>query len=563
LQNYNGPLSLFIFEKNVLMRLLIIFFVLPIKFGVFAQKKIDTPKLIVTIVVDQMCYDYLYRFEQKFSKNGFRRLMYQGVNCRNTRYNYVPTYTGPGHASIYTGTTPSDHGIVANEWYDRTSGELINCVDDSSVQTVGSTTKEGQCSPHHLKTTTLTDQLKLTYPTSKVLSMSIKDRGAILPGGHLSDGSYWFDAYSGKFITSSFFKKELPEWVAQFNAEERPKKALSSIWNTLYEISSYTESGPDNSPYEQVFPGKDLPVFPYDLTKMSENSQDFSLFSYTPFANTALTDLAMNGIKAEKLGHDEFADILCISYSTPDLVGHAFGPYSVELEDIYLRLDQDLSKLMDFLEKQLGKKGFMVVLTADHAVVPVPQQLVDNKLPGGYFFSEEYMPQLRKNLLERFGFDPIARLVNCNIYLDHSLIRSKNASISEIEQAVSAEIAQWEEAKAVYTSTEFKGGVVGDQWFEMLRKGYHKEESGDVIFLLESGYLPKTKDIPTAHVGTSHGSAFNYDTHVPLLFYGNGIKRDEVLRKVDITDIAPTLSVLLKLQRTGSMSGEPIFELFK
>ena len=549
-------------SQILLMRSVFLLVLLFVGLPVFGQSK-KVPKLVVGIVIDQMCYDYLYRFEQKFSNTGFKKLMIKGTNCRNTRYNYVPTFTGPGHASIYTGTTPSNHGIIANDWYDRETGILFNCVDDASVNTVGSATNEGKCSPHHLKTTTVTDQLKMTYTDAKVISLSIKDRGAILPGGHLSDGSYWFDANSGNFITSTFFEKELPAWLAAFNNEQRPQKALTSTWKTLYDISAYTESGPDDSPYEQIFPGKQAPTFPYVLSEMKEGIQDLSLFTYTPFANTALTDLAIKGILAEGLGSDSRTDMLCISYSTPDLVGHAFGPYSVELEDVYLRLDQDLSKLISFLEKQIGKNEFVIMLTADHAVVPVPQQLVDKKLPGGYFFSSNYMIDLRQKLVKQFQFDPIKEFVNCNIYLDRELIQKNQSKQVDIEQFILNEIRQWKEVKAAYSGNELSGNQDGDNWFKMIQSGYHPDESGDVLFLLESGYLVKSSDVPTAHQGTSHGSAFNYDTHVPLIWYGKGIPSCEVLRKVDITDIAATLTNILNIQRTGSMTGEPIFELHR
>ena len=543
------------------MRSVLILIVLVLGIDAFAQSR-KAPKLVVGIVVDQMCYDYLYRFESKFSQTGFKELMYKGTNCRNTRYNYVPTYTGPGHASIYTGTTPSNHGIVANDWFDRSSAIIFNCVDDTTVISVGSNTSEGKCSPHHLKTTTVTDQLKMTYPDAKVISISIKDRGAILPGGHLSDGSYWFDASSGKFVTSTYFKKELPTWVEEFNKEQLPEKSLNMTWNTLYDISTYKESGPDNSPYEQGLTGKQAPTFPYDLRKMNEGSRDFSLFTYTPYANTALTDLAIRGIQDEGLGNDKRTDVLCVSYSTPDLVGHAFGPYSIELEDIDLRLDQDLSRLIGFLEKQLGKNEFVIMLTADHAVVPVPQQLIDKKLPGGYFFSSNYLTSLRQNLLSQFQFDPIKEVVNCNIYLDHELIAKSQYSLIQIEQFILSEVRKWTEVKAAYSASELSGSNDGDIWFRMIRSGYHREESGDILFLLETGYLSKSTDIPSAHRGTSHGSPYNYDTHVPLLWYGKGIKPGEIIRKIDITDIAATLSDMLNLQRTGSMTGEPIIELF-
>jgi hypothetical protein len=537
--------------------------ILSIASMVFGQKN-SSPRLVVSIVVDQMCYDYLYRFENKFSKKGFQKLMQKGMNCRNTRYNYVPTFTGPGHASIYTGTTPSNHGIVANDWFDRVSDKRVNCVEDNAFVAVGSAqSNEGQCSPRHLKTTTVTDQLKLTYPEAKVISLSIKDRGAILPGGHLSDGSYWFDSNSGMFITSSFFKRQLPGWVNDFNKEQRPQKALNSVWNTLYDLSTYKESGPDNSPYEQLLPGKETPTFPYDFIEMNKHSKDLSLFTYTPFANTALTDLAIKGIDAEGLGDDDRTDMLCLSYSTPDIVGHAFGPYSVELEDIYLRLDQDLSNLISFLEKRIGKKEFILMLTADHAVAPVPQQLVDKKLPGGYFFAIEYLPQLRAKLTDKFGFDPIADMVNCNIYLNHTALRGRQIAVEEITQFLVLELAKWTEVKAVYSAADLSGKYSGDVWFEMIRNGYHKEVSGDVLFLLESGFLPKYNDIPSVHSGTSHGSAFNYDTHVPLIWFGTGIPSGEIVRKIDITDISATLTNLLYLQRTGSMIGEPIIELMK
>ncbi|MBL1280923.1 MAG: alkaline phosphatase family protein [Fluviicola sp.] len=312
--------------------------------------------------------------------------MTDGTNCRNTQYNYIPTFTGPGHASIYTGTTPSNHGIVANDWFDREIDAVINCVADSNVTTVGSNSAYGYCSPKNLKTNTITDQLKMTYPNAKVISMSLKNRGAILPGGHLSDGSYWFDFSTGQFITSSFFKKELPKWVLDFNAQKQADNYLEKEWNTILDISEYTESGPDDSPYEHLLPDKTTPTFPYNLKEMTRGQANYDLFTYTPFANTFLTDFAIGSILEEGLGVDNQTDMLCVSYSTPDMVGHAFGPYSVEIEDIYIRLDLEIKRLIEELEKRVGKNEFMLFLTGDHAVVPVPQYLIDNKLPGGYFF---------------------------------------------------------------------------------------------------------------------------------------------------------------------------------
>lgn len=519
------------------------------------------PKLIVGIVIDQMCYEYLYRYFDKFSENGFKKIMENGTNCRNTNYNYVPTFTGPGHASIYTGTTPNNHGIVANDWFERETGIVINCVDDQTVKPVGTISPDGFCSPHNLKTNTITDQLKLTYPNAKVISMSIKDRGAILPGGHLSDGSYWFDYSSGHFVTSSFFESTLPSWVSDFNALGHVENYMKQTWNTLYDISTYSESGPDDTRYEHLLPGKTTPTFPYDLKTMTGGIPNNELFVETPFCNTYLTDLAIQSINAECLGKDQQTDMLCISYSTPDIAGHTFGPYSIELEDIYLRLDLEIARLIKQLEEQVGKDEFILFLTADHAVVPVPQYLIDKKLPGGYVFLGEKVAQLKTDVSTKFGMDLVLFQVNLNVYLDHAYIDSLKLDKNVVADFVATEIEKWEGVKCVFTAEELINSSLDNEWKDMVRLGYHARESGDVIFILEPGFLPKSVDSETSRKGTSHGSAFNYDTHVPLLWYGKGIPEQEVFRSIDITDIAATLTHFLFLQRNGAMTGDPILEL--
>jgi len=525
----------------------------------FSQENTQ-PKLIVGIVVDQMCYEYLYRYYDKFGSDGFKKLMEKGAHCRNTHYNYVPTFTGPGHASIYTGTTPNNHGIVANDWYDRDKSTVINCVEDLTVSPIGTTADDGLCSPQNLKTFTVTDQLKLTYPSSKVISMSIKDRGAILPGGHLSNGSYWYDYSSGKFITSSFYSAELPKWVEEFNSEKNAANVMSDTWNTLYAIENYSESGPDDSHYEQLLPTKSTPTFPYDLKEIGTKMNPYQLFTITPFANTYLADFALKAIASEQLGQGTETDMLCVSFSTPDIAGHSFGPYSVEIEDIYLRLDLEIAKIIDQLEQQVGKKNFIMFLTADHAVVPVPQFLIDQKLPGGYFFLDEVMSSVRDKSVLKFGIDPIIMEDNLNVYLNYQLIDSIGYDSEIVAQFIANELSKYDEIKAVYTRQQLMTGAE-NEWREMLLKGFHPKESGDVLFILEPGYLPKSIDSETARRGTSHGSAFNYDTHVPLLWYGSGIPKIELHRKINITDIAATLVQMMNLQRNGAMTGDPILEL--
>jgi arylsulfatase A-like enzyme len=517
---------------------------------------------VIGIVVDQMCYDYLYRFQPKFSSKGFTKLMQEGTNCRNTQYSYVPTYTGPGHASIYTGTTPSNHGIVGNDWYNRSTKKMMNCVADETVQTIGSDSKEGKCSPTHMKTTTITDQLKMTYPSAKVVSVSIKDRGAILPGGHLSDGSYWYDYATGQFITSSYFKNKLPNWVEDFNAKKSVDTYMEKTWETLLPIEKYTESGPDDSPYEVIYAPKKTATFPYDLKEIGNKTGKYTVFTSTPYANTYLTDFALNALKSEKLGSDNQTDFLCISYSTPDIAGHAFGPYSVEIEDIYLRLDLEIERLLNTLDATVGKDQYTLFLTADHAVVPVPQYLIDKKLPGGYFYMDELNQRLATKLTEKYGENLVEENENLNIYLNKKRLVSLKLAQAEVAKFVANEIAQFDHVKAVYTADELLDAPTTNEWKAMLEKGYNNKESGDVLFILEPGYLPKSKESTNSHKGTSHGSAFNYDTHVPLIWYGKNIPKQEINRKIAITDISATLTNILFLQRSGAMTGEPILELF-
>ena len=530
--------------------------------GVKSQEN-STPKLIVGIVIDQMCYDYLYRFESKFSENGFKKLMKGGMNCHNTQYNYVPTYTGPGHASIYTGSTPGNHGIVANEWYVRSRKTETNCVGDSLVKTVGSNSDDGQKSPRNLIANTITDQLRLTYTNSKVISVSIKDRSAILPGGHLSNGSYWYDYATGGFVTSSFFMKELPPWVSEFNMEKRADNYLKQSWNTLYPVSSYTESGPDNSPYEQLLGGKKTAEFPYDLKAMSKHINAYELFTLSPFANTFLADFALKALKNEQLGTDETPDFLAISFSSPDIAGHSFGPYSVEMEDMYLRLDLEIEKIIDQLESTVGKENFVLFLTADHAVVPVPQFLTDKQLPGGYVFIKPLEKELNTALEQKFGHRLIEAITNNNIYLDRRTISDKQLNKTEIEEFIYNRLLGKKGIKMAYTSSRLLNPGTGDEWLSLVQKGYRYEESGDLIFILEPGYLPKSERNDGTERGTSHGSAYNYDTQVPLLWYGKGISAGNIYRKVEITDITATLAPILHVQRPNACTGQTIIEILE
>lgn len=521
------------------------------------------PKIVVGVVIDQMCYDYLYRFQHLYTTGGFNRLMSKGANCRNVQYNYVPTYTAPGHASIYTGTTPSNHGIIGNDWYIRETKQTVTSVSNPKFAAVGGSATSTGAAPLNLRTYTITDQLKMASPKSKVISVSIKDRSAILPGGHLSDGTYWFDYNTGDFITSTFYKQQLPDWVQRFNAKFDPAKDLRT-WKLLLPESTYQLA--DQSNYEVVLTGKTSATFPYDFQDMiSKGAVANNLFTISPQANEILTEFAIAALEQESMGQDQFTDFLCISYSTPDIAGHAFGPYSREMEDMYARLDRELQKLFSSLETRYGKDGFVLFLTADHAVVPVPQMLIEKKMPGGYFFMESHLQVLRDDFIMKYNADLLEYEVNQNIYLNLARIDSLKLDVQEVAEFAANELRKWPEVKTVLTRQELlSGSTKTDFWGEMLHNGYDIHRSGELIFLLQPGYLAKEHDEPKAHLGTSHGSAFNYDTHVPLLWYGKGIEPGlQIYDPIQITDIAPTLIHILNLQRSGSMIGQPILPLLE
>lgn len=522
----------------------------------FAQ----APKLVVGVVVDQMCYEYLHRFENKFSKDGFNKLKEKGAFCSNTHYNYVPTFTAPGHASIYTGTTPADHGIIANDWYDRYNNTEVYCVEDNGVKGIGTSNPKGLRSPKNLMVNTITDQLKLAHPSSKVISVSIKDRSAILPGGHLSNGSFWYDNENGNMISSSFYGSVLPAWVTDFNNKKIVESHRNSTWDTYYDITSYHESMEDNNPYEVVFKGKETPTFPYSLQELSKHTSLPELFIHTPFANTYLTDFALTALSSELLGQDNIPDFLCISYSSPDIIGHEFGPYSKEIEDTYIRLDLEIARLLKALDKQVGKGNYVLFLTADHAVVPVPQQLSDQQLPGGYFYNDQFKIFLKEKLEEKFHHKLIEKITNNNIYLDDKQIEKSGTKKKEIINFIKGISLDYPEIKYIFTSEELTLLSAQNKWKKLVEKGFKSQRSGDLVFILESGYLT-VKNEESLKQGTSHGSAYTYDTQVPLLFFGKNIPAKRITRTIEIVDIAPTIAQILNITQPSATTGKPITEI--
>lgn len=528
-------------------------------FKLSTQVSHEKPKLIVGIIVDQMRQEYLYRYYDKFGEGGFKRLMNQGFVTKNTHYNYVPTKTAPGHASVYTGSTPRYHGIISNSWYHRNEKEVLDNVTDPSVKTVGSTSSRGEKSPFKLKGTTITDELQIfSNGRSKVISMSLKDRGAILPGGHLANGAYWYDGETGDFVTSTYYMEELPDWVERFNKTKKVDSLMNLGWNTLLPIAEYVESDSDDQPYEKGFPIKDKPVFPYDLKKLPKKDK-YDLLMRTPHGNTILRQLAEDALSSEALGQRGTTDFLAISFSSTDVVGHAFGPQSIEVEDTYLRLDHEIAHLLATLDKTVGKDQYTLFLTADHAGADTPQFLNQSKVPMGMYSNSKIVEKLNAKLVETFqAQNLIVNYSNQQVYLDRELIKSKKLDMKEITDVLVSELYDVKGVAQVYTGADLRRFNFSEKLGALVQLGYNNQRSGDVAVVYEPIYWAA----PMSQ-GTTHGSAYNYDTNVPLLWFGANIPKGETVQRYSITDIAPTISVMLNIKFPSESIGNPISELFK
>ncbi len=517
----------------------------------------SNPKLVVGIVVDQMRYDYLTRFYNKFGEGGFKRMVNEGFNCKNNHFNYIPTKTAAGHASLYTGTTPRYHGVIGNNWYDKTINKSVYCVRDDSYQSVGTTSTDGQMSPHRMTTTTFTDENRLfTQMKGKTIGISIKDRGAVLPAGHTANAAYWFRGKNeGAWITSTFYMNALPKWVSDFNASEVTSNYLKT-WNTLYPIDTYIESGDDLNDFEDGFKSKPTSTFPYDLKQLSKANGGYDILKSTPFGNSLTTDFAIAAIEGEQLGKDDITDVLTVSFSSTDYVGHDFGVNAKETQDTYLRLDKDLERLFNTLDTKIGKGEYTVFLTADHGAPYVPAFLDSHKVPGGLLDFNQVKADLNELLSSKFSVaNLVLKISNEQVFLNHEAIANKNLDIDSIEDIVINKLLDHDMINKV-----FKGSVVNNSAFQngveyLLKNGYNQKRSGDILIIMESSVF---SDGAWNKKGTDHGSGYVYDTHVPLLFFGKGIKKGQTYKRTEITDVAPTISALLGISFPNGATGEPL-----
>nr|WP_293842740.1 alkaline phosphatase PafA [uncultured Arsenicibacter sp.] len=521
-----------------------------------ASSPVSTPKLVVGIVIDQMRADFLYRYEKKYGNGGFRRLQKEGFTCHNTQYDYALTATAAGHATIHSGSLPAVHGIVGNDWYDPGRAKGVYCVEDTSVRLVGHPNAlPGRFSPRNLLVTTIADQLALaTNFRSKAVGIALKDRSAILSAGHSASGAYWFDSRTGTWVTSSFYQPRLPDWVEAFNARKLPAEYSKRGWKTLRPVEEYTESTADDQPYEYKLPGKSASIFPYEMAGPA--GAMFELLTYTPWGNTLTKEMALAAMKGENLGKGAATDFLAISFSTPDLVGHSFGPTSVEQEDIFLRLDEELADLLKALDSWVGPDGYTVFLTGDHGVMDVPAYWQAHHLPAGLIDPRQLSQALNQSLLDAFGPGDYVQMANMNdqLYLNHALLREKKLSVSAIQDALLERLPKIPGVTDIINLRAITQANLPDSQLSLYKNSYHARRSGDLQLIYQPGWFV---GLP---VGTTHGSAYTYDRQVPCIFYGRGIRRGETHRSTSPSDIAPTLSALLRMLPPNGTTGQPIGE---
>jgi len=523
------------------------------------QTVAQKPKLIVGIVVDQMRVDYLTRYESKFGEGGFKKLIKGGYFNKNANFNYVPTYTGPGHASIFTGSVPRVNGIISNDWYDKKTGKYVYCTDDENVNTVGSTSKAGKMSPRNLLTTTIGDELRLaTNMQAKVIGISQKDRASILPAGHIANAAYWYDGTNGAFITSTFYMQQLPAWVNAFNDKKLPEKYLSQDWTTLLPLAAYTESLADDNAFEGLFKGETKPVFPHKLAELKEKNKGLNIIRATPFGNTLTKEFALEAIKNEQLGADGVTDFLSVSFSSTDYVGHQYGINAIETEDTYLRLDKDLEELINYLEKNIGKDNFVIFLTADHGGAHNAAYLQSLKVPAGFINEKMIEDSMKAHLKQVYGDTLVLSFSNQQFFLNHQTLAKNKLKLKEVTMEAARYALSIEGVANAYSVFDMvSASQSNDVALSRIYMGYNDVRSGDVIL----NYLPAYLDY--SKTGTTHGAAYTYDTHVPLLWYGWKINQGSSYEPVNIADIAPTVASFLDISFPNGCVGKPIVGLVK
>lgn len=514
---------------------------------------IERPKLVVGIVVDQMRWDYLYRYQKRYTDGGFKRLLGEGFSCENTMIPYVPSVTAIGHTCIYTGSMPSIHGIAGNNFVK--DGKKVYCTDDDSVKPVGTTSVAALMSPRNLWVSTIGDEMKIaSNGRAKVVGVALKDRASILPAGHNPNGAFWFDDQTGCFITSSYYMDRLPKWVEAFNDKRLPEQYLSQKWNTLYPKNTYTESATDENEYENGIREGVKATLPLNLPELYKK-YGYGIIRNTPFGNSLTLDMAKAAIDGEQLGTDDETDLLTVSCSSTDYIGHQVGTHAIETEDTYLRLDKAIADFLTYLDSKVGKGNYLVFLSADHGAMNNAAFLQDRRIPAGSWDASATAKKLNHVLAKEYpeAGDIVKTVMNYQVFFNRDVIKSKQLDFDNIKQTVVNVLK--EDPSVLYACDMAKASTesIPEEVKFRIINGYNRERSGDVVIILKPNFY--------AHgmKGTDHGAWNSYDTHIPLVFMGWGIKHGATTKQTFMTDIAPTIAAMLHVQAPNGCVGKAIF----
>ncbi len=523
----------------------------------------EKPRLVIGIVVEQLKYDQLERFRDKLGEDGIKRLINEGTYFKNASFEYMLTQSAPGHATISTGAEPSYHGITSDNWYVPLLNELIYCSKDINVNPVGGSYESGLHSPVNLQASTFSDELKMaTNKEARVFGIGLKESSAIFSAGHAADGAFWFDYITGTWMSSTYYMNTLPEWVNDFNAMKFADSYLNGTWSLLRPAQYYNYCLADSNKFEAGFNG--INYFPYDLKKlrakgMYGSRNDFSLLRETPFGNSYTTNFAIRLIEKEALGKDDMTDYLSICYSSTDYIGHRFGPSSVEIGDAILRLDDEIKQLLSYLNDSIGKRNILIYFTAAHGISEVPAVLESYRIPAGYFRHTQALQLLRSYLNAVYGEgDWVKGYSERQIFLNRILIEDARLPLEEVQKKVARFLVQFTGVTSAYPYSAFEANDFGNGNLKRIVNSFSPQRSGDVIVTLNPGWVELEDDYIT-----DHNSPYEYDCHVPLIWYGWSVNRASVTRKINMADIAATLSSLCKVPYPNACSGEPLFELFR
>jgi predicted AlkP superfamily pyrophosphatase or phosphodiesterase len=532
-------------------------------------------RLVLLVVVDQFRYDYLERFGDLFAPNGLRRLIREGASWTNANYDHMPTYTAPGHATMLTGTWPAEDGIVGNEWFDRDTGKRVTSVTDTTTRALGGDAKDVGASPRRLMASTIGDELRLAAnDRAKAIGISLKDRAAILPAGRHANAAYWFSSLSGHMITSDYYFNQPPAWVTAFNDAQPADKFYGARWERLLADAREYErrAGPDAPPWERIGTAKDTNTFPHVLPggAAAPGADFYGALDYTPFGNDLLVSFTETAIAHEQLGQRGETDLLSVSFSANDYVGHRFGPYSQEAMDITLRVDRQIGALLDYVDAHVGLQNTLVIFTADHGVAPIPEHASALGLPGGRISGTDVLTAVRNGLKARFARANEAKdttadyvvdmFLNGNVYFNLAALKRDGVARADVERTACEAALTVPGVARCFTRTQLEQGSTSAQADVVARRalhGFYARRSGDVV-LVQDPYKYFTEG--TAYTPATHGTPYNYDTHVPLIIMGRGVTAGRYAQAATPADIAPTLAALLRIQAPSNATGRLLLE---